>query len=544
MIQESFIKKIIEEDKASGKWNGRVCTRFPPEPNGHLHIGHAKSLFLNYGIAQDYEGTFHLRFDDTNPEKESELYVESIKRDLQWLGVSWGENLFFASDYFEQLYGHAVTLIKKKKAYVDDLSPDKIGQYKGDLKRGGKNSPFRSRSIQENLDLFSKMKEGKFQDAEKCLRAKIDMNSPNINMRDPVLYRIRHRLHYRTRDKWCVYPTYDFTHPLSDSIEKITHSLCTLEFEDHRPFYDWICNTLNLHHPRQIEFARLNLDHTIMSKRLLLQLVEKRLVAGWDDPRLPTLAGLRRRGYSPESIKHFCNHIGVTKKESFISMATLESTIRDHLNLRCQRRFAVVYPLKVTVMNWEGEDCQITVNNHPLDASQGQRTLSFGKSLYIEREDFNERPPKNYFRLAPGKSIRLKYAYILQYLDHVKDEWGKVVEVKCTYLKDSLGGITPKGVKRPKSIVNWLSVNNADNVKLRLYGRLLLSPTVDRERLQDSINPGALNIVHSKIEKDLLQATIGESFQFERQGYFRKDEDSLNELSVFNRVVSLKDTRQ
>ena len=543
MIQKSFIKKIIEEDKNSGGWKGGVCTRFPPEPNGHLHIGHAKSLFLNYEIAREYEGTFHLRFDDTNPEKESKYYVESIKRDLQWLGISWGENLFFASDYFDRLYAYAIELIKKEKAYVDDLSPDDIRRNRGDLKKGGNNSPFRDRSVQENLDLFSQMKEGKFQDAQKCLRAKIDMNASNINMRDPILYRIRHKRHHRTGDKWCIYPTYDFTHPLSDSIEKITYSLCTLEFEDHRPFYDWVCKALNIYHPRQIEFARLSLDYTVMSKRLLLRLVEKRLVNGLDDPRLPTLSGLRRRGYSPESIKHFCEHIGVTKKESSISLSTLESAVRDHLNIHCQRRFAVVSPLRVTVVNWEGEDSQITVKNHPFDASQGQRTINFGRHLYIEREDFHENPPKKYFRLAPGKNIRLKYAYILQYLDHVKDEQGEIVEVKCTYHKDSLGGVTPKDVKKPKSIVNWLSVGNAENAELRLYGRLLLSPSFDKENLENSINPDSLKIVHSKVEKGLLQTAVGESFQFERQGYFRMDEDSRDDLPVFNRIISLRETR-
>ena len=540
MIQESFIKKIIEEDRSSGKWNGRVCTRFPPEPNGYLHIGHAKSLFLNYSIAREYGGTFHLRFDDTNPENENTHYVDSIKKDIEWLGVSWGHKLFFASSYFDQLYKYAVQLINMDKAYVDDLHADEIRSYRGDLKKGGKNSPFRNRSIEENLDIFLAMKEGKFQEGTKCLRAKIDMNSPNINMRDPILYRIRYKNHSRTGDKWCIYPTYDFTHPLSDSIEHITHSLCTLEFEDHRPFYNWICKSLNLHLPQQIEFARLNLDYTVMSKRALLQLVQKQFVQGWDDPRLPTISGLRRRGHTPESIEHFCNYIGVTKKETSISMDTLESSIRDPLNIQCQRRFAVISPLKVTVINWEGEDKKITVPNHPLDKSKGQRTITFGKHLYIEQDDFCEAPPKKYFRLSPGKNIRLKYAYILQYVDHIKNEKGEVVEIQCSYVENSLKGVTPKGVKRPKAIVNWLNADDAKDGELRLYDRLLLSPNFDKENPQNSFNPHSLTLAHAKIEKGLLQAKKGEIFQFERQGYFRIDEDSCKTHPIFNRVVTLK----
>ena len=538
----NFIANIVKHDKETGAWEGRTCLRFPPEPNGHLHLGHAKAVCLNYTLAQRHKGGFHLRFDDTNPEKESDEFVESIKRDVRWLGADWGESLFFASDYFDQLYEYAVQLIKKGKAFVDDLSAEEIRKFRGDLKGGGQNSPHRERSIDENLKLFTEMKEGKFKNGEKCLRAKIDMNSPNINMRDPVIYRIRHASHHRTGTKWCIYPTYDFTHPLSDSIERITHSLCTLEFEDHRPLYDWPCKELEIHHPRQIEFARLNLDYTVMSKRLLARLIEEKFVTGWDDPRLPTLSGMRRRGYSPESIRNFCEQIGVTKKESVISIKTLESCIREELNKEAGRRFAVVNPLKVTVVNWEGEDKAIEVPNHPLDPDQGKRPIMFGRHLYMEREDFAQTPPPKYFRLAPGKNIRFKYAYILEYEDHTTNEQGETVEVKCRYHPDSLGGVVPEGIKKPKAIVNWLSASDSVDMSLRLYDRLLNVPSVRGEDIKEWLNPSSLTVCKSKGEASLGKAQTGEVFQFERQGYFRVDEDSQKEALVFNRTVTLKDS--
>ena len=537
----NFIANIVKNDKEKGAWEGKTVLRFPPEPNGHLHLGHAKAVCLNYSLAVRHKGVFHLRFDDTNPEKENDEFVESIKRDVRWLGADWGESLFFASDYFDKLYEFAIELIKKGKAFVDDLSAEEIREFRGDLKGGGRNSPHRERSVDENLKLFTQMKEGAFENGAKCLRAKIDMSSPNINMRDPVIYRIRHASHHRTGKKWCIYPTYDFTHPLSDSIEKITHSLCTLEFEDHRPLYDWPCRILGIHHPRQIEFARLNLDYTVMSKRLLSRLIEENFVTGWDDPRLPTIAGMRRRGFSPKSIRNFCEQIGVTKKESVISIKTLESCIREELNKEAPRRFAVVNPLKVTVVNWEGEDKAIDVPNHPLDPSQGKRPIMFGRNLYMEKEDFSCDPPPKYFRLAPGKNIRFKYAYILEYEDHTTNEQGETVEVKCRYLPDSLGGVVPDGIKKPKAIVNWLSCSDSMDIVLRLYDRLLNVPSVKGEDINKWINPSSLTVCKSKGEKSLEKSQEGDIFQFERQGYFRVDEDSRKGALVFNRTVTLKD---
>ena len=539
-----FIRNIVARDRQLGVWGGRLCTRFPPEPNGFLHIGHAKAICLSYALAQENGGSFHLRFDDTNPEKESEEYVEAIKRDVSWLGADWGENLFFASDYFGRLYDLAVELIKRQKAYVDDLSAGDIRRYRGTLTEPGKNSPYRDRTVQENLDLFARMRQGAFNDGEKSLRAKIGMASPNINMRDPVVYRIRHARHHRTGDRWCIYPTYDFTHPLSDSIERITHSLCTLEFEDHRPFYDWICQSLGVHHPRQIEFARLNLDYTVMSKRHLARLVEGGTVAGWDDPRLPSVAGMRRRGYTPESVREFCAKIGVTKKDSSISVATLEACVREQLEPSSRRRFGVLDPLEVKVVNWEGGDRQIEVADHPGNPSMGSRTIGFGKTLYIEREDFAENPEKKYFRLAPGRIVRLKYAYILEYVGHSTDEEGRVTRIECTYVEGSLGGVVPEGIKKPKGIIHWVSAHGCVEAEVRLYDRLLKVAKTEGGDLEDCLNDESLRLVDAKVEASLSDVRPGDTFQFERKGYFCVDEDSRRERIVFNRTVTLKDAWQ
>ena len=542
-VPPSFVRTLVEEDRNQGLWDGRICTRFPPEPNGHLHLGHAKALLLSYAVAQEFGGIFHLRFDDTNPEKDAQEFVESIEEDVAWMGISW-DGLFFASDYFGQLHDYAVELIKKGLAFVDDLSPGEISRHRGSLVEGGQNSPFRGRSVEENLDLFGKMRRGEFEEGQCCLRAKIDMSAPNINMRDPVLYRIRHGDHYRTGKSWCVYPTYDFTHPLSDSLEGITHSLCSLEFEDHRPLYDWLCRSLGVHHPRQMEFARLNLDYTLMGKRHLRELVEGGgPMAGWDDPRLPTLKGLRRRGYTPEAIGDFSFAVGVTKKESVISLSTLEHHGRKDLDRRCERRFVILRPLKVVLVNWdEEEDLKLQVPNHPKDESLGRRTVSFGPHLYIEREDFEVDPPKKYFRLAPGRSVRLKYAYILEYVGHREDGEGRVVEVQCTYRKDSLGGVTPPGMKRPKGIIGWVEAGRALEVEVRLYDRLLKRPRPTGQRMEDNLNPHSLEILTALAEEGVKGARVGEQFQFERQGYFRVDEETGPGSLVFNRTVSLKDT--
>ncbi|HDS01541.1 MAG TPA: glutamine--tRNA ligase/YqeY domain fusion protein [candidate division Zixibacteria bacterium] len=541
----NFIREIIDRDLEQGKNNSRVHTRFPPEPNGWLHIGHAKSICLNYGLAQDYNGKFNLRFDDTNPLKEESSYVESIIKDVEWLGAKWEDRLFYASDYFEQLYEWAIKLIKEGKAYVDDLNAEEIREYRGTLTEPGKNSPFRDRSIEENLKLFEKMKNGDFPDGSKVLRAKIDMASGNINLRDPVMYRIKHAAHHRTGDKWCVYPSYDWAHGQSDSIEGITHSICTLEFEDHRPLYDWFLDQLEVHHPRQIEFARLNLNYTIMSKRKLLQLVQEKYVSGWDDPRMPTISGLRRRGYSPESIREFCERIGVAKRESVVDIALLEHTLREDLNKRAVRMMAVLRPLKVVIENYpEDKVEEFEAVNNPEDESAGTRTIVFTREIYIERDDFLEDPPRKFFRLAPGREVRLKHAYFITCNEAVKNDAGEITELRCSYDPESRGGSTPDG-RRVKGTLHWVSAEHAVDAEVRLFDRLFdkEDPTEGGDFLKN-INPDSLEILTGcKVEPGLKDAKSGEYYQFLRQGYFVADsEDSTPDHPVFNRSVGLRDT--
>jgi glutaminyl-tRNA synthetase len=544
-VPSNFIKNIIEEDIKSGKYNGRVHTRFPPEPNGYLHIGHAKSICLNFGIAAEYNGLCNLRMDDTNPSKEEEKYVKAIIEDVKWLGFDWGDRLYYASDYFEQLYQYAVQLIKDGKAYVCDLSPEEIREYRGTLTEPGKESPYRNRSVEENLDLFERMRAGEFEDGSRTLRAKIDMASGNINMRDPVIYRIQRVKHYRTGEKWCIYPMYDFAHCISDSIEGITHSLCTLEFEDHRPLYDWFLEQLKIFHPQQIEFARLNLSHTVMSKRKLLQLVEEGHVNGWDDPRMPTISGLRRRGYTPESIRNFCERIGVAKKESIVDIALLEHCIREDLNKRAQRVMAVLRPLKVVIVNYpEDKVEEMDAINNPEDLSAGTRKVPFSREIYIEREDFMEDPPKKFYRLAPGREVRLRYAYFIKCIDVVKDKnTGEIIELHCTYDPETRGGNAPDG-RKVKATLHWVSVRHSLEAEVRLYDHLFTR--ADPEEGSDFkkfINPKSLEILTScRIEPSLKNAKVGDRFQFERVGYFCVDPDSNSERLVFNRTVTLKDT--
>lgn len=542
----NFIENIIADDLKSGKHDGWVITRFPPEPNGYLHLGHSKSICLNFGLARDNVKTkVHLRFDDTNPLKESTEYVEAIKKDVQWLGFNWDE-LHFSSDYFDKLYGFAVELIEKGLAYVDSQTGDEIAATRGTFEKPGTNSPFRERSIEENLKLFTEMKEGKYKDGEHVLRAKIDMASGNMCMRDPVLYRIRHVHHHRTGDKWCIYPLYDFTHGLSDSIEHITHSLCTLEFQDNRPLYDWfVSNVTSPSTPRQIEFAKLNLDYTLMSKRRLLQLVEGKHVEGWDDPRMATISGVRRRGYPPKAIRKFNEMVGVGKQETVIELSLLEEKVREELNSTCKRAMGVIDPIKVTITNWEGEDQEIEAPFHPQDESYGSRKINFGKELYIEREDFLEDPPspKKWFRLGPGRSARLRYAYVITCDEFIKDDSGKVVELKCTYHKDSFGGQTPEGMKKVKGIIHWVNAKDAKDVEVRLYDRLFTveNPNASKDFIAD-INPHSLDIVKAKLEPFLAEANAGEQFQFERMGYFTADiKLSKDGAPVFNRTVTLRD---
>jgi glutaminyl-tRNA synthetase len=540
-----FIRAIIEEDLASGKHHGRVATRFPPEPNGYLHIGHAKSICLNFGVALERGGTCNLRFDDTNPTKEDVEYVEAIKEDVAWLGFKW-DHLFFASDYFEQLYAFAVRLIERDKAYVDSLSADEIRAHRGTLTEPGKNSPFRDRPIAESLDLFAKMRTGEFEDGAHVLRAKIDMTSPNLNMRDPTLYRIRHASHHRTGSAWCIYPMYDFAHPLSDALERITHSLCTLEFEDHRPLYDWLVENLVEHdRPQQIEFARLNLNYTVMSKRKLLQLVQQRHVSGWDDPRLPTISGLRRRGFTPESIRDFCARIGVAKKENVIDVAQLEHSVRDDLNRRAPRVMAVLRPLKVVITNYpENQVEEVDVINNPEDPSAGYRKVPFSRELYIERDDFREDPPKKFFRLAPGREVRLRCAYFLTCHEVIKDGSGEVVELRCTYDPATRGGDAPDG-RRVKATLHWVSAAHALPAEVRLYDRLFTVDDPEREEgrpFTDYLNPASLEVLTAcTVEPSLAAATVSSRFQFERLGYFCVDPDSTPGALVFNRTVSLRD---
>ncbi len=541
--EPDFIRQIVAEELAAGKWGGKVVTRFPPEPNGYLHIGHAKAICLDFGLAAEFGGRCHLRFDDTNPTKEETHYVEAIKEDIRWLGFDWGEHLYFASDYFEQLYQWAVELIKQGKAYVDDLSPDEIREYRGTLTEPGKESPYRNRSVEENLDLFARMRAGEFPDGAKTLRAKIDMASPNLNLRDPVMYRIRHVTHHRTGDKWCIYPTYDWAHGQSDAIEGITHSLCTMEYEDHRPLYDWFIEQLGIHHPRQIEFARLNLSHTVMSKRKLLQLVEEGIVSGWDDPRMPTLAGLRRRGYTPEAIRDFCERVGIGKTQNVIEVALLEHCLREDLNKRAPRAMAVLRPLKVVIENYPADKVEeLDAVNNPEDATMGTRKVPFARELWIEQDDFREDPPKKYFRLAPGAEVRLRWAYIIKCTGVVKNARGEIVEVRCTYDPTTLG--TNPTDRKVKGTIHWVSAHHACPAEVRLYDHLFLTPRPDEdEDWKAHINPNSLErLTHCFVEPSLANASPGAHYQFERLGYFVVDPDTRPGAPVFNRTVTLRDT--
>jgi glutaminyl-tRNA synthetase len=544
----NFIEQIIDADLVAGKNDGRVHTRFPPEPNGYLHIGHAKSICLNFGLAQQYNGKFNLRFDDTNPTKEEQEYVDSIVDDVRWLGGDWDDRLFFASDYFQQLHDWAIQLIEDGKAYVCDLTADQMREHRGTLTERGKNSPFRDRSIEENLDLFGRMAAGEFPDGARTLRAKIDMASPNLNMRDPVMYRIKHAAHHRTGDRWCIYPSYDYTHGQSDSIESITHSICTLEFENHRPLYDWFCEALGIHHPQQLEFARLNLTYTVMSKRKLLQLVQEMHVAGWDDPRMPTIRGLRRRGYTPEAIRAFCERIGVAKFNSTIDMAWLGDAIRTDLNERAPRAMAVLRPLKVVIENYpEDETEDLEAANHPQNPEMGVRTVPFSRELWIEADDFMEDAPKKFFRLSVGREVRLRYAYFITCTDVVKDKAGNVVELRCTYDPATHGGNAPDG-RKVKGTIHWVSALHAHSAAVRLYDHLCNTENPDDvpegKTWLDNINPQSLEIVsNAKIEPSLAQAGPGAHFQFERLGYFFTDpKESQPGRPVFNRTVTLRDT--
>ncbi len=542
--RSNFIRDIIDEDMRTGKWDGRVHTRFPPEPNGYLHIGHAKSICLNFGLARDYQGKCNLRFDDTNPIKEEQQYIDAIIEDVRWLGFDWGDRLFYASDYFDQLYAWAVQLIKAGKAYVDHLSPDEIREYRGTLTEPGKNSPYRDRSIEENLDLFERMKNGDFAEGECVLRAKIDMASGNINMRDPVLYRVLHAHHPRTGDKWCIYPMYDWAHGQSDSIEGITHSICTLEFEDHRPLYDWFLDNLGVYHPQQIEFARLNLTNTVLSKRRLIRLVTEKHVSGWDDPRMPTISGLRRRGYTPQAIRDFADVIGVSKSNSMVEMALLEHCARQDLNRHALRVMAVLNPIKVVLENYpEGQVEELEAVNNPEDPDAGTRTVPFARELYIDRDDFMEDPPKKFFRLAPGREVRLRYGYFIKCESVVKDDAGNIVELRCTYDPATRGGNAPDG-RKVKATIHWVAAQSALDAEVRLYEHLFNSriPGENTEDFVNDINPDSLQILTGcKLEPSLASARPGDRFQFERVGYFCVDPDSTDSGLVFNRTVSLRD---
>jgi glutaminyl-tRNA synthetase len=556
-----FIRTIVAEDIKSNKWNGRVVTRFPPEPNGYLHIGHAKSICLNFGIAAEFGGRCHLRFDDTNPEKEEQEYVNSIIEDVRWLGWDWGEHLYYGSDYFEQMYEYALQLVEKGKAYVCDLAAEQTRQYRGTLTGPGKDSPYRNRSVEENLDLFERMKAGEFPDGSRTLRAKIDMSHANVNMRDPVMYRILHASHHRSGDKWCIYPMYDWAHGFEDSIETVTHSICTLEFENHRPLYDWFIDAVNegrtddgsgpwgkkIHHPQQIEFARLNLTYTVMSKRRLLNLVQEGLVGGWDDPRMPTISGIRRRGYSPESIREFCQLIGVNKFNSTVDIALLEHCLREDLNKTSPRVMAVLRPLKVVIDNYpEGQTEELDAINNPEDPNAGTRKVPFSRELYIEREDFMEEPPKKFFRLAPGREVRLRYAYFVTCTDVVKDANGEVIELHCTYDPATRGGDAPDG-RKVKSTLHWVSAQHAIEAEVRLYDHLFTKENPDDvaegENFKSNLNPNSLEVLTScRLEPSLTEAVPLSRYQFERLGYFCVDKDSTKEKPVFNRTVTLRDT--
>ena len=540
----NFIRDIILEHNAGGRFGGRVITRFPPEPNGYLHIGHAQAISIDFGMAQEFGGRCHLRFDDTNPTKESQEYVDSIIETVRWLGYDWGKHLYYASDYFEQLYAWAVQLIKAGRAYVDDLTQEQISEYRGTLTEPGRESPYRNRSVEENLDLFARMRTGEFADGSKTLRAKIDMTSGNINLRDPVMYRIRKATHHRTGDAWCIYPMYDWAHGQSDSIEGITHSICTLEYEDHRPLYDWYLDQLGVHHPQQIEFARLNLSHTIMSKRKLLELVQQGHVSGWDDPRMPTLAGLRRRGYTPESIRDFAERVGTAKAAKVVDIAFLEHCLREDLNRRAERRMAVLRPLKLVIENYpEGQVEAMEAVNNPEDAGAGSRKVPFSRVLYIEQDDFRDPAPPKYFRLSPGAEVRLRYAYIVKCTGVERDSAGQVTTVTCTYDPESRGGDS-RG-RRVKGTIHWVSASHSIPAEVRLYDHLFSSPRPDdAEDWHSALNPNSLEVVRgARLEPALAGADRGSRFQFERQGYFCVDaHDSSPARLVFNRTVGLRDT--
>ena len=538
-----FIQQVIDQDNLTGKFKNKVHTRFPPEPNGYLHIGHAKSICLNFSIAYEYNGECNLRFDDTNPVAEEDEFVQSIKEDVKWLGYDWGKNLCFASDYFNQMYEYAIQLINSGKAFVCDLTFEEVRKNRGTLKESGKDSPYRNRTIEENLDLFKRMKNGEFADGSKTLRAKIDMSHSNINMRDPVIYRILHSYHHRTKEEWCIYPMYDWAHGLEDSIEGITHSLCSLEFEDHRPIYDWYLDQLNVYHPQQIEFARLNLSYTVLSKRMLKILVNDNYVSGWDDPRMPTISGFRRRGYTPDAIRLFMDEIGVAKRNNVMDIAKLESTLREDLNKRSQRRMAVLNPIKVIITNYsDDEEELLDAINNPEDDSAGKRKIPFSKTIYIEHDDFMENPPKKFFRLGPGREVRLRYAYYITCQNVVKDEKGNVVEIHCTYDPKTKGGQSSDG-RKVKGTIHWVSTRHAVNAEVRLYDRLfnIPDPSIEKD-FKKALNPDSLTTLENcKLEPDLQNASIGESYQFERLGYFCKDQDS-KEKPIFNRTVPLRDS--
>ncbi len=541
----NFIEEIVEEDIRNGKHAGRVHTRFPPEPNGYLHIGHAKSICLNFGLAQKYGGKCNLRFDDTNPAKEDVEYVDSIKEDVNWLGFQW-DGEYYASDYFEQLYEWAVALIKKGKAYVDDLTQEQIREHRGTVNQPGKESPYRNRSVEENLDLFTRMRNGEFKDGEKVLRFKGDMASPNMLLRDPLMYRIIHTDHHRTGDKWCIYPMYDYAHGQCDSLEKITHSICTLEFEVHRPLYEWFIRELEIFPSRQIEFARLNLTYTVMSKRKLLELVKNNLVMGWDDPRMPTIGGLRRRGYTPESIRLFADKVGVARRDNVIDLSLLEFCLREDLNKRAERRMAVLNPLKVVITNYpEGQVEEMEAINNPEDETAGKRKVAFSRELYIERDDFMENPPKKFFRLAPGQEVRLRYAYFVKCVDVVKDANGEITEIHCTHDPASRGGNSPDG-RKVQGTIHWVSAQHAVKAEVRLFDRLFMSESPDDvpegEDWKVNLNPESLKVTTGYLEPSLALSKPLDKFQFERIGYFCVDKDSKPDSIVFNRTATLKDS--
>ncbi|MDA9671678.1 glutamine--tRNA ligase/YqeY domain fusion protein [bacterium] len=540
----NFIQKIIDQDNLSGKWDNRVHTRFPPEPNGYLHIGHAKSICLNFDLASKNNGKCNLRFDDTNPLKEENEYVQSIINDVEWLGFDFGNKAFYASDYFGVMYQHAISLIKMEKAFVCDLNTDQIREYRGSLSKPGKNSPYKDRSVSENLELFIKMKNGDFGDGEKTLRAKINMSHANLNLRDPIIYRILHAEHHRTKKNWCIYPMYDWAHGLEDSIEKITHSVCTLEFEDHRPIYDWYLSALSLHHPQQIEFARLNLNYTVLSKRKLKMLVDKGFVEGWDDPRMPTLSGLRRRGYSPESIKNFVDNVGVTKRDSIIDVVRLENSLREELNKTSMRVMGVLEPLKVVILNYpEGEKEIVKAVNNPEDLATGKRDLPFSKELFIEKNDFMEDPPKKFFRLGVGREVRLRYAYFIKCVDVIKDNSGEIKEIHCTYDPETLGGNAPDG-RKVKGTIHWVSSSDAIDAEVRIYDRLFSEESPDKNKnILDALNSKSCVILSNAKLEPSLESPLESIYQFERNGYFKMDKKfSQKNKNVFIRTVSLRDS--